>query len=180
MKSTILIKKICLLMQELLDKSYDSLYAIPIEPQISHPHFALLASVHASKEKKTMLSEFRDFINRGNVIDLAVAVIMGAAFGAIVTSLMEDLITPLLLSPALRAAQVEDLAALTANGIKYGEFLAAVLNFIVVAFVMFLLVKAVNHMRRQKADEPAVPAPTNEEKLLGEIRDLLAAQARQS
>jgi large conductance mechanosensitive channel len=127
-----------------------------------------------------MLSEFRDFINRGNVVDLAVAVIIGAAFGAIVTSLMEDLITPIILTPALSAAQVNDLAALSAGGIKYGNFLAAVLNFIVVAFVMFLLVKAVNSMRRKEADKPAIPAPTNEEKLLGEIRDLLATQTRRS
>lgn len=123
-----------------------------------------------------MLKEFRDFIQRGNVIDLAVAVIMGGAFGAIVKSFMEDLITPILLAPALQAAQVDDLAKLAINGIKYGNFLAAVLNFLVVAFVMFLLVRTINNMNKKPA-APAAPAePPADVKLLTEIRDLLKRQ----
>src|SRR6478672_4437074 len=102
----------------------------------------------AAQKERSMLREFRDFINRGNVIDLAVAVIIGTAFSAIVTSLIADIITPLLLNPAMRAAHVNDLAQLSINGIKYGSFLAAVLNFIVVAFIIFLLVRAINHMTK--------------------------------
>jgi large conductance mechanosensitive channel len=126
-----------------------------------------------------MIREFREFINRGNVIDLAVAVIVGAAFSAIVTSLIEDLITPLLLNPVMRTLNVDDLANLSFYGIKYGNFLAAVLNFLVVAFIMFLLVRAVNRMSRQPQPEPpAPPEPSEEEKLLREIRDLLREQNR--
>ena len=85
------------------------------------------------------IRDFQLFIKKGNVIDLAVAVIIGGAFGKIVTSLIEDIITPLLLNPALKAANVEDLAKLQVNGIKYGVFIAAVINFIVVSFVIFFL-----------------------------------------
>ena len=95
-----------------------------------------------------MFKEFKDFIAKGNVIDLAVAVIMGGAFGAIVTSLIEDLITPVLLNPVMQAAQVDELSKLTLNGIKYGNFLAAVLNFLVIAFVMFMLVRSINNMTK--------------------------------
>jgi len=122
-----------------------------------------------------MLREFRDFINRGNVLDLAVAVIIGAAFSAIVSSFVADIITPLLLNPAMRAAHVNDLAQLSINGIKYGNFLAAVLNFLVVAFVMFLLVRSINHFmpKKKSLDEPT-PPPADVQ-LLTEIRDLLRA-----
>lgn len=123
-----------------------------------------------------MLREFRDFINKGNVIDLAVAVIMGAAFGAIVSSLIGDIITPLLLNPVMRAMKVDELAKLAIYGIKYGNFWAAVLNFLVVAFVMFLLVRSINRMNRKPA-APAEPlAPPADVVLLTEIRDLLKKQ----
>jgi large conductance mechanosensitive channel len=126
-----------------------------------------------------MLKEFRDFIARGNVLDLAVAVIMGGAFGAIVTSLIEDLITPLILNPVMKAAQVEELAQLAYNGIKYGNFLAAVLNFLVIAFVIFLLVRSINNMMKKPEPKKEAPAaPPADVQLLGEIRDLLKAQAR--
>ncbi|MCX6050833.1 MAG: large conductance mechanosensitive channel protein MscL [Chloroflexi bacterium] len=120
-----------------------------------------------------MLKEFRDFINKGNVIDLAVAVIIGAAFSAIVTSLVADIITPLLLNPAMRAAHVNDLAQLSSNGIKYGSFLAAVLNFLVVSFVIFLLVRSINHMTKPLVAPPEPPPPPADVLLLTEIRDLL-------
>jgi len=80
--------------------------------------------------------DFQSFILRGNVLDLAVAVILGGAFGKIVESLVSDVITPALLSPALQSAKVEDLAKLSFNGILYGKFLAAVLNFLLIAFVI--------------------------------------------
>lgn len=119
-----------------------------------------------------MMSEFKDFIAKGNVMDLAVGVIIGAAFSAIVTSLVADVITPAILNPALKAAQVNDLAGLkTDGGILYGKFLAAVISFLVIAFVIFLLVKSLNKMKKPE-EAPAPSGPTQEE-LLTQIRDLL-------
>lgn len=120
-----------------------------------------------------MLSEFKDFIAKGNVMDLAVGVIIGSAFSAIVTSLVADVITPALLNPALKAAQVENLAELkTDGGILYGKFLAAVISFLVIAFVIFLLVKSLNRMKKPE-ETPAPPAGPTQEELLTQIRDLL-------
>lgn len=119
-----------------------------------------------------IISEFKDFIAKGNVMDLAVGVIIGSAFGGIVKSLVDDVITPALLNPALKAAQVEDLAGLkTDGGILYGKFLAAVIAFLVIAFVIFLLVKSLNKMKKPE-EAPAPTGPTQEE-LLTQIRDLL-------
>ena len=122
-----------------------------------------------------MISEFKDFIAKGNAMDLAVGVIIGSAFGAIVSSLVSDVITPALLNPALKAAQVEDLAGLkTDGGILYGKFLAAVISFLVIAFVIFLMVKAINSMKKkEEAPAPAAPAGPTQEELLTQIRDLL-------
>lgn len=122
-----------------------------------------------------MISEFKVFIAKGNVMDLAVGVIIGGAFGAIVNSLVADVITPALLNPALKAAQVEDLAGLkTDGGILYGKFLAAVISFLVIAFVIFLMVKAINSMKKkEEAPAPAAPAGPTQEELLTQIRDLL-------
>lgn len=121
-----------------------------------------------------MISEFKDFIAKGNAMDLAVGVIIGAAFGAIVNSLVSDVITPALLNPALKAAQVENLADLkTENGILYGKFLAAVISFLVIAFVIFLLVKGINSMKKKEDPAPAAPAGPTQEELLTQIRDLL-------
>ena len=120
-----------------------------------------------------MLKEFKAFAMRGSVVDLAIGVIIGAAFSAIVNSFINDVITPLLLKPALDAAQLSKLEDLTAMGaVKYGKFIAATINFLIVAFVLFLIVKGVNAARSKEA--PAPPAePTAEIKLLTEIRDLL-------
>lgn len=119
----------------------------------------------------SILKEFRDFVMRGNVVDLAVAVVIGAAFTAIVSSMVDDVITPLLLTPALKAAKVEDLDKLTWGAVKYGKFLAAVIKFIIVAFILFLIVKAMKSLEKKKA--PAATGPTTTEKLLMEIRDEL-------
>lgn len=119
-------------------------------------------------------SEFRDFALKGNVIDLAIAVIMGAAFGAIVSSLVDDVITPLLLAPALKAAHAEDLGKLTWGAVKYGLFLTNVIKFIMIALILFLMIKGINKMKREKevlADAPAAPTYTLSEQLLMEIRD---------
>jgi large conductance mechanosensitive channel len=105
---------------------------------------------------------------------LAVGVIIGAAFSAIVNSLVADVITPALLDPALKAAQVENLADLkTDGGILYGKFLAAVISFIVIAFVIFILVKSINSMKKKEEAAPATPAGPSQEELLIQIRDLL-------
>ena len=120
-----------------------------------------------------MISEFKDFIAKGNVMDLAVGVIIGGAFGGIVTSLVSDVITPALLNPALKAAQVADLAGLkTDGGILYGKFLAAIISFLVIAFVIFILVKGLNKMKK-KEEVAAAPAGPSQEELLTQIRDLL-------
>ncbi|MFN4811409.1 MAG: large conductance mechanosensitive channel protein MscL [Bacteroidota bacterium] len=117
--------------------------------------------------------EFKEFAMRGNVVDLAIGVIIGGAFGKIVGSLIDDVITPLLLKPALDAAHLSKLEDLTMMGsVKYGVFLSAVINFIIVALVMFLIIKGMNAAKK-KEDAVAPPAPSEQEKLLMEIRDLL-------
>lgn len=116
------------------------------------------------------VKEFKEFAFKGNVMDLAVGVIIGAAFGKIVSSLVEDVITPLLLNPALKAAGAEDIAKLSWNGVMYGNFLSAVISFLCIAMVLFWLIKGANKM--QKPEEAAPAGPTQEE-LLAEIRDLL-------
>ncbi|EHI69644.1 large conductance mechanosensitive channel protein MscL [Streptococcus ictaluri] len=122
-----------------------------------------------------MIKELKQFLFRGNIIDLAVAVIIGSAFGAIVTSFVNDIITPLILNPALKAANVENIAQLTWNGVKYGSFLSAVINFLIVGTSLFFVVKAAEKAMPKKEEEKVVEvaAPTQEE-LLIEIRDLLA------
>src|SRR5215207_6372284 len=117
------------------------------------------------------IKEFREFALKGNVIDLAIAVIIGAAFGAIVSSLVDDVITPLLLRPALKAANAEDLDKLTWGAVKYGKFLAAVIKFIIVALVLFLIIKGINSFNRKK--ETALAGPSSTDKLLMDIRDEL-------
>ncbi|MFM9984688.1 MAG: large conductance mechanosensitive channel protein MscL [Flavobacteriales bacterium] len=122
-----------------------------------------------------MLKEFKAFIFRGNVIDLAVGVIIGGAFGAIINSLVTDIITPLLLQPALKAAHAERLEDWKPGGLLAGKFLAAIISFLIIAFVLFMIIKAVNKATAKKAEEApaAPPAPSAEEVLLTEIRDLL-------
>ncbi|HTI93030.1 MAG TPA: large conductance mechanosensitive channel protein MscL [Puia sp.] len=118
-----------------------------------------------------MLKEFKDFVMRGNVLDLAVAVVIGAAFGAIVSSLVEHIITPLLLAPALKAANLQDIDKLTWGAVKYGSFLSAVIKFLIIAFILFLIVKFFKSLEKKKV--PAATEPTATEKLLAEIRDEL-------
>lgn len=125
------------------------------------------------------IQEFKKFAMRGNVIDLAVGVIIGGAFGRIVTSLVEDIITPAILTPALEAANLDNLADLVIPGtaIKYGNFLSQVLSFIIIAFALFLIIKGINNFKKKEEAAPSVPPePTKEELLLTEIRDLLRAK----
>jgi large conductance mechanosensitive channel len=124
------------------------------------------------------LAGFRDFIMRGNVIDLAVAVIIGAAFSKIIDSLVADIITPVILNPAMKAAGVDKLSELSAGGVQYGLFLAAVLNFLVIAFCIYALVqafeKAKKRLIRQEALADEAPDATlvAQERLTGAIERL--------
>lgn len=119
-----------------------------------------------------MISEFKAFAMKGNVIDLAVGVVIGAAFNKIVSSLIDDVITPLILKPALAAANLSKIEELTIfGGVKYGMFLSAVINFIIVAFVLFMIIKGMNAAK--KKEEAAAPAGPSQEELLTQIRDLL-------
>lgn len=123
------------------------------------------------------IKEFKDFAMKGNVVDLAIGVIIGGAFGKIVSSFIDDVITPLLLKPALDAANLTELAELTVFGtVKYGNFLSALINFVIVALVLFILIKTINSAKKKEVPAPAAPpAPTKEEILLSEIRDILKA-----
>lgn len=123
-----------------------------------------------------MIKELKEFLFKGNVLDLAVAVILGAAFNAIITSLVKDVITPLILNPVLKAAGVSNIAQLSWNGVAYGNFLSAVINFLIVGTTLFFIVKAANKvMAKKPAEEEIIEVvePTQEQ-LLAEIRDLLA------
>ena len=124
-----------------------------------------------------MLKEFRDFAMRGNVIDLAVAVVIGAAFTAIVTSLVNDIIMPLV-GLILGGLDFSSLSITVGDAsIAYGNFIQAIVNFLIIAYVLFLMVRGINSLNRKKEAEPTPPPePTVEEKLLTEIRDLLKQQ----
>lgn len=137
----------------------------------------------------SLATEFKEFISRGNVIDLAVGVIIGASFGKIVTSLVEQVVMPpigLLLgkvdfSKLKWVLAPEDLStdAVEEVAIQYGAFINTLIQFAIVAAVVFLMVKAINRLRREKAAEPEVaPVPTATEALLAEIRDALKAHPR--
>jgi large conductance mechanosensitive channel len=136
----------------------------------------------------SLAKEFKEFISRGNVVDLAVGVIIGGAFGAIVGSLVKDVVMPpisYLMSgvdvsswKAVIAPAMTDAAGKITKpevAVTYGNFLQATLNFLIIALVIFLAVKAINSFKRKEAEAPAAPPePTTQEKLLMEIRDLLA------
>ena len=140
-----------------------------------------------------MLKEFREFINRGNVLDLAVAVIMATAFGAVTTSLVDQVVMPvvglllggvdfsnlgIILADRDQYASVAQAVEAGAPVIQYGAFLNTIINFLLISLVVFMIVKAFNDMKRrtQKPEEAAPAEVTTEERLLGEIRDLLAAR----
>jgi len=134
-----------------------------------------------------LFKEFKEFAMRGNVIDLAVGVVIGAAFGKIVTSLVNDIIMPpigyvtggvdftamkYVIKPADPAAEIAEVA------INYGNFINVVIQFLIVAFCIFMVVKAINSLQKKKEEAPAAPpAPSKEETLLAEIRDILKSKA---
>ena len=135
----------------------------------------------------SMLKDFREFAVKGNVVDLAVAVVIGAAFGKIVTSFVGDVIMPPVglliggvdfsdLAITLKAAE-GDIPAVV---LSYGKFIQTVLDFVIVAFAIFMGVKVINRLKREEAAAPAEPpAPTKDQELLTEIRDLLKNQQKQ-
>ena len=134
------------------------------------------------------IQEFKEFAVKGNAVDMAVGVIIGGAFGKIVSSIVDDIIMPpigwliggvqfsdlKITLPQLSVPGLEQTQAVTIN---YGNFLQTVFNFLIIAFCVFLMVKGINKLSKKKAEEPAVPAPepdpSKEEQLLSEIRDLL-------
>ena len=140
-----------------------------------------------------MLKEFKDFALRGNLVDMAIAFVMGGAFGKVVTSFVEGLVMPLvgLLTSGKDFTKmvwtikdgakqvIDDAGNVTTEAIepvvvKYGEFLTVILDFVIVAFVMFLVIKLINKLKKKQEEAPAAPAaPSNQEVLLSEIRDLL-------
>jgi large conductance mechanosensitive channel len=134
-----------------------------------------------------IVKEFKEFVMRGNVVDLAVGVVIGAAFGTIITSLVKDVIMPPIgiLTGKVDFADkkyilvdADPLHKVNEVAIRYGNFLTVVLQFIIVAFCIFLVVKGVNSLKKpEEAPAPADPVPTKEEVLLTEIRDLLAKKA---
>lgn len=105
-------------------------------------------------------ADFQKFIFQGNVIDLAVAVIIGGAFGKIVESFVGDIITPALLQPALKAVGADDISKLSANGIKYGVFLSTAINFLVIAFVIFLVIRAFEKAKSRMVRQAAIVEET--------------------
>ena len=123
-----------------------------------------------------MLKELKDFLLRGNVVDLAVGVIIATAFGAIINSFVNDIITPLLLNPALEAANVQNIAELAWNGVTYGKFLSAVINFVVIGTVLFFMIKAIEkaqNLRKKEEVAEEAPAGSTELEVLQEIKALL-------
>jgi len=120
----------------------------------------------------SFIKEFKTFAMSGNIVDLAVAVIIGGAFGSIVSSLVDDIITPLLLTPALQAAHVNDITSLSWGAVKYGNFLSSIIKFTIIAFVLFALIKTMNAFKK-KEEAKSEPVVSSTDQLLTEIRDEL-------
>ena len=134
---------------------------------------------------KKFFEEFKAFALKGNMMDMAIGVIIGGAFGKIVSSIVDDIIMPPIgwliggvnfsdLKVTLPTVEIPGVEKMSAATINYGNFIQTLLDFVIIAFCVFLLVKGINTLARKKKEEPQpAPAPTNEEKLLAEIRDLL-------
>jgi large conductance mechanosensitive channel len=148
--------------------------------------------ISAFQKEDDMLKEFREFAMKGNMVDLAIGVIIGAAFGALVSSLVQDIFTPIIgwilggtdfsnLFIQLAGEQQDTLAAAQEAGatIAYGNFINVLISFLITAWILFLIVKGMNRLRRRQEEAPAEePKAPPQEVLLSEIRDLLKAQAK--
>ena len=137
------------------------------------------------EEKKGFIAEFKEFISRGSVIDLAVGVIIGTAFTAIVNSLVDDIVMPIL-GYLIGGVSFESfkatLPAIAGNDpavIAYGSFIEAIINFLLISLVIFCVIKAINKFHKKEEKKEEAPAPSEELKTLTEIRDLLKAQSEQ-
>lgn len=145
------------------------------------------------EEKKGFIAEFKEFISRGNVMDMAVGIIIGTAFTAIVTSLVGDILTPVIgcilggIDFSSLAIEFEGIGGLPGAKIGYGAFIQTIINFLITAFAVFCMIKAINKLSRlrkkeeedaEEEEEEEEPEPSAEEKLLTEIRDLLKEQNR--
>lgn len=132
------------------------------------------------EKKKGFITEFKEFISRGNVLDLAVGMIIGSAFTAIVTSLVEDILTPII-GIVLRKAGIEKFADWAPGGFGIGSFINAIISFLLISFTIFMIIKTINkaqHLGRKKEEEPKEEAVevVTDISLLTEIRDLLSAE----
>ena len=135
-------------------------------------------------QQGSLIGDFKNFIMKGNVLDLAVAFILGGAFAKIVESFIKDIITPVVLAPVLEAAKLKDIAELSAGGIKYGLFLSALINFLLIAFVIFLVVRSFETAKRKlsrqevMADAAADPVMAQQQLLIDSIDRLNNTVAR--
>jgi len=130
-----------------------------------------------------MLKEFKEFAMKGNLVDMAVAFVMGVAFAAVTGSFINGIVMPLigqifqvgdLAAVKYVLVEADEAAGVAESAVMYGEFIGAVINFVIVAFVMFMIIKAINKSKKKEEAAPAAPpAPSAQEVLLGEIRDLL-------
>jgi len=153
----------------------------------------------ADEKKKGIVGEFKEFIARGNVIDMAVGIIMGGAFTPIVNSLVNDIVMPcvgmitggidfsdkrIILKAAVAANEAEGIAEAAEVAIRYGNLIQVIINFLVISICVFLLIKGINKFKRKEELKPEPvpeePKPTNEELLLAEIRDLMKAEREES
>jgi large conductance mechanosensitive channel len=158
--------------------------------------FAGLAARILKTREETMLQEFKKFAMRGNVVDLAIGVIIGAAFSKIIDSLVNDIMMPIIgrvfggldftnyfigLTPAASQAPTYDAAKKAGATLGYGSFLTVTVNFLIIAWVLFLVIRGINRVVKQEQAAPPPPAPpTKEQELLTEIRDLLKVTAQSS
>jgi large conductance mechanosensitive channel len=135
-------------------------------------------------QQGSLIGDFKNFIMKGNVLDLAVAVILGGAFAKIVESFIKDIITPVVLAPVLEAAKLKDIAELSAGGVKYGLFLSALINFLLIAFVIFLVVRSFETAKRKlsrqevMAEAAADPVMAQQQLLIDSIDRLNNTVAR--
>ena len=137
------------------------------------------------EEKKGFIAEFKEFISRGSVLDMAVGIIIGTAFTAIVNSLVDDIVMPFigyLIGGVSFESYKLTLPAIAGNDpavIAYGSFIQTIINFLLIALVIFLMIKGINKLHKKEEEAEEDPAPSDELKTLTEIRDLLKAQAEQ-